>query len=453
MPPFLKAAYSLIALTTFGQALPAMAASDIYVSKTTDSRNISCGSGCSLREAIMQANNAPGPNRIILATGTYRLTLAPALDSNGQSIDEEQSLDGDFDVRDELTIIGSSTGVTVIDGTSTDRIFEVAAGTKLTLKQVTLRNGKTEFYGAGIENHGETSLSKVRLEHNNASSMTNGPGAGGGIANYGVLSVYKTVLLENIAEPGSGHKGYGGGIYNSGTLTVRDSTFNGNMSFDRYDTGLGGGLYNIGTANIGRSTFTENFAIASGGAIGNDGNGVLTMSNSTISHNYTGDGSGGGVVSNGQGYPAVQGSPSMLLVNVTLTNNIGFALNNVANLRVRNSIVAGNWDEWREIGFNCRNIGPNARYQAVGLLLGTGTGNCTADLYVENEQALSTVFSSLASNGGSTQTHALRSGSPALDSGIGSCTSHDQRGVSRPRDGNGDGVLVCDLGAYERAKP
>jgi hypothetical protein len=40
--------------------------------------------------------------------------------------------------------------------------------------------------------------------------------------------------------------------------------------------------------------------------------------------------------------------------------------------------------------------------------------------------------------------------SPALDAGVGLCPQVDQRGYPRPQDGDGDGVVVCDLGAYER---
>ena len=59
----------------------------------------------------------------------------------------------------------------------------------------------------------------------------------------------------------------------------------------------------------------------------------------------------------------------------------------------------------------------------------------------------------LANNGGPTRTHALVAGSPAIDAvNDGTCPppAKDQRGVSRPQDGNGDGGIACDIGSFER---
>ena len=54
----------------------------------------------------------------------------------------------------------------------------------------------------------------------------------------------------------------------------------------------------------------------------------------------------------------------------------------------------------------------------------------------------------LQNNGGTTWTHALLAGSPAIDGGTNSgCPATDQRGVSRPIDGDHDGSAVCDIGA------
>lgn len=58
----------------------------------------------------------------------------------------------------------------------------------------------------------------------------------------------------------------------------------------------------------------------------------------------------------------------------------------------------------------------------------------------------------LQDNGGATQTHALLSGSPAIDAGDNTaCPGTDQRDVVRPVDGNSDRVAICEIGAVEAA--
>ena len=65
----------------------------------------------------------------------------------------------------------------------------------------------------------------------------------------------------------------------------------------------------------------------------------------------------------------------------------------------------------------------------------------------------------LQDNGGLTETHAIGGGSPAIEAGddavcqtlVGLYGNVDQRGTGFPRrnDGNGDGVVICDVGAVE----
>ena len=56
----------------------------------------------------------------------------------------------------------------------------------------------------------------------------------------------------------------------------------------------------------------------------------------------------------------------------------------------------------------------------------------------------------LTDNGGNTRTQALLNGSPAIDTGSSTIfLPIDQRGVQRPVDGDGDGVAISDIGAYQ----
>jgi len=86
----------------------------------------------------------------------------------------------------------------------------------------------------------------------------------------------------------------------------------------------------------------------------------------------------------------------------------------------------------------------------VGGVVTDGGGNlqfpdsdCGATIPVGNP-----VLGSLAGNGGPTQTMSI-SGAPAIDAAVAAnCPPTDQRGSLRS-DGNGDGIVVCDIGAFE----
>ena len=81
-----------------------------------------------------------------------------------------------------------------------------------------------------------------------------------------------------------------------------------------------------------------------------------------------------------------------------------------------------------------------------------GTGNLVGQI-VQSGPNLTTgdpLLAPLAANGGPTQTMALLPGSPALEAAAATPdVETDQRGLSRSRDGNGDGTAAPDLGAFE----
>lgn len=442
-----------VLLTVALASLPLAAnALDLQVTTGEDQFDGVCAAHCSLRDAVAAANANPGADRIRLGAGVYTLSLPAAIGDEGETLDEDANLNGDLDIADELSIIGLGAEQTFVRGSPSarDRVFEVLSAGRLRLQRLAVENGRTWFYGGGLENHGQVSLDRVHFSFNRASGAFE-PGNGGGIANYGSLVVDSSHFRNNVSSAGEGSLGHGGAILNRGNLVVRDSSFTNNSASDDDDSALGGAIANQGQADISRSAFIGNRVPSwgSGAAISNDKGGVLKLSNSTLSGN-----TGPGSFSNGQSYPPTVGLPQAQLINVTIAGNTGYGLNNFGLLSLRNSLIIGNYDEYEEVALNCNNVGPNARYQARGLLLGNGPGNCTAELYRENAEAFTQVLYPLAGNNQPLlPTHALRAGSPALDAGLGSCTQQDQRGASRPRDGDGDGVAVCDLGAYERPKP
>ena len=104
--------------------------------------------------------------------------------------------------------------------------------------------------------------------------------------------------------------------------------------------------------------------------------------------------------------------------------------------------VAATDAQYRSTRFN--SLGYNLVGTAGNEVDFTQEFNATGDQTGVTDAGLGT----LANNGGPTQTHALLSGSPALDTGT--CTDHaddtvltDQRGVIRPQGS------ACDIGAYE----
>ena len=188
----------------------------------------------------------------------------------------------------------------------------------------------------------------------------------------------------------------GGGIHHNtkGTLTLTGSTVSNNSA------NLGGGGIRIhgATASLTNSTISNNAAFGGeGGGILNSGAVVaLTILNSTVSANTAAFGGGGG------------GS------NGTLQNSIV-----AANVPADCSGTMVSLDHNLDSDSSC-NLGGANDLPGVDPLLGP-----------------------LANNGGPTETHALLTGSPAIDAGDDSAApATDQRGLPR--------VGTSDIGAFER---
>ncbi len=95
----------------------------------------------------------------------------------------------------------------MISGGGHSRVFEVAAGTNVTLANLAITGGN------GVAD--------------NPAGTSQDDGFGGGILNLGTLTVNNSILSGNSAGSPNFIFG-GGGILNFGTLTVNDSTLSGN---------------------------------------------------------------------------------------------------------------------------------------------------------------------------------------------------------------------------------
>lgn len=436
----------IIAMIIFAASFGNASAATFTVTKTADTNDGVCNADCSLREAIIAANSAGGTNTIVLPAGTYTLTI-PGTGENAAAT-------GDLDITTgNLTINGAGMANTIIQAcsgascTGIDRVFHILNNAVVSISGVTIRNGYTLNAGGGIYNVGTANLTltNVTLDNNFADNQGGGmendgtatatltnviitnndancSDGGGGVYNYGTMSMTNVTVSGNTCC-------YGAGVtINGGTITITDSTISNNIA--DYEAG---GLYvDDGTATLTNVTINGNKAGTEGGGIYNDTS--LTMTNVTISGNESdltvGNDSGGGIYN--------RFGATVNMTNCTIAFNIahgsnGSGIYNSGTANLLNTLLANNDNE------NCAGTGTlNAQYSLssdstcsfVGSNNITNTGNPN--------------IGPLANNGGTTQTHALLAGSPAIDTADpGSFPSTDQRGVTRPQ---GAGP---DIGAYE----
>lgn len=435
--------------------LPA-AALDLYVTTFADENDGACTpTHCSLREAVSTANATQADTVILLKAGEYPLERANPDPGDDWPVEEDANQLGDLDVHGQISVIGKGVGVTRLNGRRLDRLFHVHADARLTLRNLTVTQGLQTYDGGALLNQGRTYLHQVAFVDNRVAVTMPHPaeraGNGGAIGNFGVLEVHRSTFTRNLSNgEEAAAAGKGGALYNEGTLTLRDSLFSSNRALDYGEWGMGGALYNQGTADIARTTFQGNEVSWSGfgSAIANAGQ--MVLANSTLSGNRSIE---RGAFENGHPWRLPLSLQSRAeLVHVTIAGNEGWGLTNRGVVLIRNSLIAGNRSSEFDAVRNCQNLPGAVDFQARGLLLGTDGSTCTAEIYVADDTTFTHHLFPLQENNGS-WVHPLRRTSAALDAGVGTCARHDQRGLDRPRDGNGDGLSNCDLGAFERAYP
>ncbi|WFE27958.1 choice-of-anchor Q domain-containing protein [Solwaraspora sp. WMMD791] len=295
-----------------------------------------------------------------------------------------------------ISIIGSGTLATVLDGRAAGRVIE--------------------HPGLG----GQLSLSDLAVTNGLATSDRYSDPSGGGIRSDGVLSLTRVWVAFNAAT----HRG--GGIDSTGEITLVDSVVTVNSAR------TGGGGISTHKASIRRSAITENRQLGTGG-FGGGGilawPGQLTIDDSTVSGN-TAEGSYGSAI-------LATGGP-VLLTHATVAGNRGrpalVSFNNALGMQA--SVFAGN------AGGSCVLIGVvDPEHPGLEFTV-SDDGTCGRPVPREQMGLLP-----LAQQG-MTLSHALSEGSVlrnaiAVEHPL--CDGVDQHGTPR----RGPGVVFCDIGAYQ----
>ena len=383
---------------------------------------------------------------------TWVLTISNSTISNNHAGDSGGGIDSDGTgsiVINGGTLISGNTALNFGGGIFVEGAFAGTGGANLTMQATLVSDNKalaSSAFGGGIANVGTGAVSITGSTVQNNSSGNFGGGFSDAVCR-GTLSISSSAFLGNTAVNG------GGAIEDCGARTlIAFSQIDGNSS-----GGVGGGILARGTTlMVQNSTFANNTASLNGGGIelqtSGTGSSASSITNSTITNNST-DNNGGG--DNGGGLDASAGfTGSLKLASVTISGNFAsnggglvWAGTSGSAINLVNTIVAKN---------SAASVGPDANNPAGSFadgggnligISGAGSGNTgfTAPTTQTGTVAtpLDPLLGPLQNNGGPTQTLALLIGSPAIDKGLTTSVTADQRGVPRPQGAK------YDVGAYE----
>lgn len=422
-----------------------------------------CTNSCTYSSIQAALNDAASSDTVTVGAGTYAENLS---------------------ISTDVSIIGSGTASTSIDGGAVGRVIAVPTGVDVIITDLTITNGLVLSTGlplpngGGIYNQGTLTLERVDVVGNETAD------GGGGIYNTGILTITDSTIADNTGmTDGTGNIG-GGGIASTGSsasVTITNSSILRNALVDPgTDQRGGGGIASRGGASLAitDSMIADNASGYSAGGIYVDQSGsTLTLTRSTVSGNRTGTARGTG---RGAGM-AIRSSATATITDSTITGNVsassGGGIQVDTSLTIENSTISGNQatsagggiDADASILLSSVTIVENSAARFGGGIYGFASTIFTSNSIISNNTAGDTgpdcyttisisdvslvgttdtticvasgagtlitgvdpQLGPLADNGGPTLTHLPADTSPVVDAGLTALTT-DQRGESRP---------------------
>jgi hypothetical protein len=376
--------------------------------------------------------------------------------------------------QDSLTISGPGMNNLTVSGKygfskETARIFTHTGNGTLAIQALSVSEGYLttttggNLFGACIYSKANASLTNVGVYLCSGFDQSPSGGTkyytqGGGVFTVGSLTLTQSVISHN-SVTSQNHVARGGGVMAYGSLTVIDSVIDHNYALGTASnvTGFGGGAVSFDGADVEGSTLSNNYGWIGAGAgqlLGSK-TGTVTINNSTISGNRTGNVSGAASAKYSSiNLVAHAGTVHVNNSTIAFNTTTGGSANGTAGLLVSFPpyTVGPKADlESTLIASNTAGVGPYDFQTESGMtILGANnlilTPGVNATIPPATLVGLCPLLHPLAANGGPTRTHRLERHSPGTDTGNNSQGfAHDQRGAPFPRNSGG----TPDIGAYE----
>ena len=224
---------------------------------------------CTLRAAVLEANDTDGVDTIQLPARTFKLTRPPSLTAGGALF-----------LSEAVILEGEGARKSVVEQTVNDRVVLSDAAPDGLLPGAILSN---------------LTITGGRMR------KTSDPSGGGIRALDHMLLLEDVIVRDNSVRPRGTTNAFGGGVsQQAGRLIVRNSTIRGNLVAVKSEiaSAFGGGLnVQTGELEVEGSTISRNVARQTGSPGRSNGGGILTrvpttITGSTIAGNTADDGGG-----------------------------------------------------------------------------------------------------------------------------------------------------------------